>query len=263
MSDFADFHNHLIPGVDDGAVDDEQADAALTALSEQGVVAVITTPHLDGSLTSNAHLLTRRLEELDLGWARLERVAARHPGLKVMRGAEIMLNTPEPDVSDPRVRLGGGNFVLVEFGFMTVPPNSAAVLRRLRDSGVVPVLAHPERYAGVHPASELPGQWRASGALLQINAGSVSGRYGPDAQANAHALLKNAQVDYICSDYHARGRPALQGCHRVLSEAGAAEQAMMLMSTNPRRLIAGEMPLPVQPVAQSGRGSLLRRLFRR
>lgn len=264
MMELADFHSHLMPGVDDGAVDEAESSAALTALHEQGVRSLITTPHVDGSLTQKPAQLEERLAELDRGWSRLQAVARAFPDMTVMRGAEVMLDTPDPDLSDARLRLNGGVFVLVEFGFMTVPPNSAAVLRRVRDSGIVPVLAHPERYAGMRPGSELPTQWREAGALLQMNAGSLTGRYGPDARANAQSLLGAGLVDFICSDYHARGRPALSGCLRSLTEAGAEEQASLLMSANPRRLAAGDMPLPILPLPQRSSGqTLLRRLFGR
>lgn len=264
MTELADFHSHLMPGVDDGAVDEAEAAAALGALREQGVRSLITTPHIDGSLTLKPGQLAERLAELDRAWSRLQDVARQFPDMTVMRGTEVMLDTPDPDLSDPRLRLDGGSFVLVEFGFMTVPPNSAAVLRRLRDGGIVPVLAHPERYAGMRPGSDLPAQWREAGALLQMNAGSISGRYGPEPRANAQALLGAGLVDFICSDYHARGKPALSGCLRVLTESGAAEQASLLMSANPRRMFAGEMPLPIMPVAARSSGqTLLRRLFGR
>jgi len=259
----ADFHSHLMPGVDDGATDEAESSPALATLQEQGVVALITTPHVDGSITTDPAALAARLAALDAGWARLQRVAAGFDGVSVMRGAEIMLDTPDPDLSDARLRLNGGDFVLVEFGFMTVPPNSAAALRRLRSAGVVPVLAHPERYSGLTRESDLPQQWREAGALLQVNAGSLTGRYGAEAQSIAHGLLRAGLVDYIGSDYHARGRPALAGCYRMLTEMGAGEQAMLLMSTNPRRLIAGEPPLPALPVQETSRGGLLRRLFGR
>jgi protein-tyrosine phosphatase len=73
--------------------------------------------------------------------------------MAVHRGAEVALDTPDPDLSDDRVRLAGTRFVLVEFAYMTVPPNAGSVLRRIRDAGWVPVLAHPERYTRLGGAS--------------------------------------------------------------------------------------------------------------
>lgn len=239
-----DFHNHLIPGVDDGAVDDAEAVAALHAFADQDVLTIIATPHVQGSL--GAAEMAERLAEIDAGWARLVELGLRQfPQLALHRGAEVMLDTPRPELTDERLRLDGGSFVLVEFPFMAVPPNSAGAIQAIAAGGLVPIVAHPERYSGVTPESQLPAQWRGSGALLQINAGSLTGRYGPQARANALALLERGVVDYLCSDYHARGRPSTQAARKILVEMDAAEQADLLTAVNPRRLLAGERPIPV------------------
>jgi protein-tyrosine phosphatase len=245
--ELVDFHNHLIPGVDDGAVDETESSAAIEAFLANGVNRFVATPHVDGSLTLRGELLRDRLQELDEGWRRLTVVLQRFPAMSAYRGAEVMLDTPEPDLSDPRLRLNGGHYVLVEFPFMTVPPRSTRVIEYLRGTGVIPIIAHPERYGGMQPASPLPGEWRQAGAHLQVNAGSLTGRYGQRARANAFALLERGVVDYMCSDYHARGRPATTSARNLLAELRGAEQSELLFSVNPRRMLNGEPPLPVPP----------------
>jgi protein-tyrosine phosphatase len=239
-----DFHNHVIPAVDDGAADDEQAAAALQAFVAQGVMVVIATPHVNGLLTLRPEALQKRLAEIDDGWSRLERIAGGID-VRIHRGAEVMLDTPAPDFTDKRLRLAGGAYVLVEFPYMSVPPRSDAVLRHIRLTGRVPVIAHPERYHGVVEASPLPADWKEVGALLQINAGSVTGRYGPQARANAIDLLQRGLADYVCSDFHARGQPLTSKALRALEEAGAGEQADLLIRVNPLRLLEGAPPLKV------------------
>jgi protein-tyrosine phosphatase len=240
-----DFHNHVIPGVDDGAADDEQAAAALEAFSDQSIDTLIATPHINASLTLSPALLQERLAEIDAGWGRLTRiVTSRFPAMHVHRGAEIMLDTPQLVLDDPRLRLAGGRFALVEYPFMSVPPQSTSVLQLLVRAGVVPVIAHPERYTSFAAMSMLPAEWKAAGALLQVNAGSILGRYGPQARDAAFALLERGMADYICSDFHARGRPATAAARTALLELGGEEIADILISVNPRRLLDDEMPLP-------------------
>jgi protein-tyrosine phosphatase len=254
LSGIIDFHNHIIPGVDDGAQTAEESVAALEAMLAHGVVEVITTPHFDASLTQREPAAAMRLQELDAGWARLEAVAGRVAGVRIHRGAEVMLDTPNPDLSDARLHLAGGQFVLVEFPFMTVPPESARVLTHLRNGGLIPVIAHPERYNGVTPGSHLPVEWRGAGALLQVNGASLIGKYGKGPRANAHDLLARGLVDYISSDYHTRGSPQVREYQAWLAEQNGGEQAQLLMETNPARMLRGEMPLPVMPLRASAPG---------
>lgn len=257
-----DFHNHLMPAVDDGAQGDDDVRHALAAFVEQGVEAVITTPHLDGSVTARPEVLAGRLEAFDVAWRRLVALARdAHPGLELDRGAEVKLDSPEPDLSDARVRLAGTPFALVEFPHLMIPPESARALFNLSANGWVPIVAHPERYAGIERRLDIVGEWRRVGARLQVNQGSVLGRYGPRAQAIALALLERGWVDYLASDYHARGAPHTAACRAALLERGAEEQAELLMKVNPARIPAGEVPIPVPPLPRK-RG-LVDRIFAR
>jgi len=254
-----DFHSHLVPGVDDGARDLDEARSGLAAFRESGVTCVITTPHFQGSLTHRPAELAARLEELDRGWAALSELAeSEFPELSVRRGVEVMLDTPSPDLGDERLRLDGGPFVLVEFPYMTVPPRSSDTISELRLQGWRPIIAHPERYMGVDVGFEVAEEWRRVGGRLQVNAGSIVGRYGTEVQRRALLLLEKGWVDYIASDFHSRGRTRLRRCREALEEMGGAEQAALLMEVNPARLVAGEDPVPVP--ALRPRRSLWRRL---
>jgi protein-tyrosine phosphatase len=243
-----DFHNHLIPGVDDGAADAEQTREAVETFLSQGVDRVVCTPHVSGEATRRPAEMAELMERLDAGWLQAQEVAKDFPGMTLMRGAEIMLDTPDPDVSDPRVRLAGTRFVLVEFPFMAVPPHGPRALFQLKMAGWAPVVAHPERYHNAADDFSDAEEWRRVGALLQVNSGSLLGRYGPKAQSLAWGLLERGWADYLSTDWHARGRCPAQEARRALADRGAEEQAVLLTETNPERLLASQAPLPVPPV---------------
>ena len=251
--DYTDFHNHLIPGVDDGAQDAEFSAGALGAFRREGVLRLITTPHFDGALTQQPERLAARMAELDAGWdvlCGLVSADAELNGspLRVERGVELMLNVPDPDCSDARVRLAGTHFVLVEFQGLQLPPvNAAMAMGFIRKAGWIPVLAHPERYRNLESLAPL-WEFLTAGALLQVNAGSLFGDYGSTAQSRAQEILAHGLASYVCSDYHARGEPGSARFARALGEAGFAEQAELLLGENPGRLLADEAPLPVPPV---------------
>lgn len=245
-----DVHSHLMPGVDDGARDDDEAAGALERLRDDGVETAITTPHFQGSLTLDPGRQAERLAELDRGWERLLEVRARGNGVpNLVRGVEVLLDVPDPRVDDERLRIAGGPFVLVEFPHMTVPPAPTRPLEALRAAGCIPVVAHPERYDGMgsSPADAVAEarRWRDAGAYLQVNGLALIGRYGDSVRRVAIALLEAGVVDYLGSDYHSRGKPRISDYRDVVRELGNEDSWTLLSHTNPGRMAEGKAPIPV------------------
>ena len=253
MAGFTDFHNHLMPAVDDGAKDAGFSAGALVAFRREGVRQVITTPHFDGALTHQPDRLAARLAELDAGWAALRGVLAKDAEnvgagvIRLERAAEVMLNVPDPDLSDARLRLAGTSFALVEYPMLQLPPvNATAPIVHIRHAGYTPVVAHPERYRNLESLRTLR-ELVAAGAVLQVNAGSFFGDYGSSAQRWALEILGAGLASYVCSDYHARGEPGVARVAQAFAASGYAEQATLLLEVNGARLLEGKMPEPVPP----------------
>jgi protein-tyrosine phosphatase len=261
-----DLHSHLVPGVDDGARSIADAMEGLGRMVARGVDTIITTPHLDGSLTRDPGALRERLATVDAAFGELQAAASRaHPTLTLMRGHEVKLDIPDPDLSDPRIRLGNSNFILVEWPRLLIPPETPPVLARLGSAGVRLLIAHPERYGGYDPELHLVEKWRKEGAFLQANFGSLIGRYGPAPRAVAFRLLERGWVDCLATDFH--GRPHLRlfldAARETFERLGAERAWDMLTQVNPERISRGDEPLPVPPV-EGGRGLVdrIRSLFR-
>jgi protein-tyrosine phosphatase len=246
-----DFHSHLIPGVDDGSRTVDQSISSLQAMAAQGMTTCVTTPHFDASLTRNAATLAQRLGEIDAAWARLGEALATRSGLpqlpQLLRGTEVMLDEPEVDLSDPRIRLNGGRFILCEFPGMRFPPNAEWGISNLVSQGWQPIVTHPERYRNLDPRLRVLARLREAGAVFQVNAGSLTGLHGEPAMRTADRILALGWAEYLSSDFHARGVPATLGAIKLLHAQGAKAQATRLTEENPARMLAGEDPLPVAP----------------
>ncbi|MFP3949116.1 MAG: tyrosine-protein phosphatase [Longimicrobiales bacterium] len=264
-SGLGDLHSHLVPAVDDGARSLEDALEGIARMKDAGIRRIVTTPHLEGSLTREPDGFTSFLDRMDAAWQKVSAAAAeRFPDVEFHRGQEVMLDIPDVDFSDERIRLAGTSFVLVEWPRLHVPPETPRVVSRIGFGGLKPVIAHPERYGGVDPDLEIMGEWRRMGAYLQVSYGSFVGRYGDRAKGRAFRLLERGWIDYLSTDFHARPNLELylDQAREILEEAGADEQFSILASTNPARLLRDEEPVPVPGIeAESGPWKRLRRLF--
>lgn len=231
-----DLHTHLLPGVDDGAETTEQAVAVLAKFKEQGVAAVCCTPHLKASELAEApcHDLDELLREL---------AAAAPAAPRLVRGFEIMLDIPSPVFGDRCVTLGGTRYVLVEFGRLVPADASVEALGRIAAQGLIPLLAHPERYAACNP--ETARRWREAGAILQLDATTLMG--DSKRAERARDLLSAGLATIVASDNHGDGRSLLASVE-WLEAHGAREQARLLATENPGAILADAPTLDVPPV---------------
>jgi protein-tyrosine phosphatase len=244
-----DFHNHLMPGVDDGAANINESREGLVAFRAERVADVITTPHLRASMIDRRDEFEPFMDALETAWSALTLLATEEfPEMSIERGAEVMLDIPNPNLSDPRVRLAGTSFVLIEFPFMSIPPHSTPAVRNIVESGWIPVIAHPERYRNMPGNHDLVEHWRDAGARIQVNSGSLVGQYGSTAKNIAWELLRRGCVDYLSSDYHSRGKCTVGEAVAALEKRDATTQLYALMTGNPERLLRNEMPASVDPL---------------
>ena len=245
-----DIHTHLLPGVDDGSPNADHSAMVLARLHREGTRGIVCTPHLNASravaapFDEHARLLAQLRDKSP-------------PGLVLYSGFEIMLDTAAFELSDPRLGLGGSRAVLVEFPRRGLPPDATEQLLRARSQGLVPVVAHPERYHGC--TTQIVATWRELGAAIQCDAMALLGG-GPMTEF-ARAMLSAGQVDILASDNHG-DRRSLTAAVTWLTEIGGGTQAGILTSENPALLLAGGPLRPVPPVSfQRGMFDRLRELI--
>ncbi len=231
-----DIHSHLLPGVDDGSPSIEVSAPVLRRFAEGGVEVLVCTPHLMASDAARAPYNQYRQLLGDLR-------AAVPAGPELKLGWEIMLDMPGSDLRHPQLGLGGSKAVLVEFPRMSIPPHASDELFRLRTSGIIPVLAHPERYHGC--TVEQVEEWRRVGAVIQMDGAALLGSHRT--AALAREMLARGYADVIASDNHGDSR-SLMAVRDWLLEHGTEEQARLLTRDNARRLLANEPLQNVPPL---------------
>jgi protein-tyrosine phosphatase len=235
----ADLHFHLLPGVDDGPSDIEQSlDLARAAVAE-GTDTVVATPHVRSDYVTDVQELRERVDEMRA------RLAAAGIGLAVLRGGELgheMIGRLRQDELDALAQgPPGARWLLVETPFGGIGADFHAATDELRDRGFGVLVAHPERSVdAITCGSAGLRRELAAGSLAQVNAMSLAGRHGEDAEAAGLALVHEGLVSVVASDAHGPTRPpALTLARRAMLERGVPERvALSLTESVARRLLA-------------------------
>ena len=234
---FVDLHSHVLPGVDDGATSEAHAAAMLDGLAALGVGEQCVTPHQRaGKYLPSAAAIANALA----GVERLRRPG--HPSLRL--GAESMWD----DVflgriaADEIPRYHGTSAFLVELPPALLPPAARDTLFRLRVRGLVPVLAHPERYEPLWGDDELARGLRTVCAFV-VDLGAVGGFHGRREAKAARHLLETGLACAVATDAHEVGdlQQAAAGLAWIEKKLGAAALER-LFSDAPRAILAGELP---------------------
>lgn len=232
-----DLHTHLLPGVDDGARSAEQAAQVLKRMAGAGVTDICLTPHVLSSMLGRGVPSTH-----DHAYAGLTPLAGETPRLH--RGAEVMLDRPlDPGVASERTAtLGGSRYLLVEFPRLVVFGAVIQALTRVIEIGLVPVLAHPERYACCTVGAVR--QWKELGALMQVDATTLLSLHGRGNRARR--LVGEGLADLLASDNHGDNR-MMTGAVDLLVEQNGDLQASLLTERNPEAILANEALEAVPP----------------
>lgn len=237
-----DLHNHVLPGVDDGAHDLEMALRMLDIAAGQGITHVACTPHAN----DRANGQTDRLFQsafLELQAAASERGLPVELSLasELMLGADILRVLSLPFATYK----GQKKYFLIEFPVETPFEIILNVVKTVRRTGPHPVLAHFERFSRAQRTAEQVRTLRSEGAIISLDAGSLEGQFGPVMEKRSKQLLEWNVADILASDAHddaAHGFRLKAGREAAAAIIGE-EAAGRLVWENPRRVWEG-LPWP-------------------
>jgi protein-tyrosine phosphatase len=240
MPAYVDLHLHLLPAVDDGARTVEDALTMARALIQVGFTQAAPSPH-------------HRPQYASYDRQRCAQVRGELQGSLQAAGLALELHeNAENDFLDDafvgelgtaRARcVGQGKAMLVEAPYVGPLPSLLELLFKMRLKGHLPVIAHPERC----PEFERPGRAAeavAQGALLQLDLGSLTGRYGKAAQRLARDFLSRGLYALAASDLHSpvNAEAWLSHALQTLTREVGAGGVTSLLETTPRRLLMGQV----------------------
>jgi protein-tyrosine phosphatase len=238
-SGFVDIHCHLLPGIDDGAKSWEESLAMARMAVADGIGTIVVTPHQLGSFAHNhGEAIRERTEELAQMLAKHEIPLSVLPGadVRVESGMIALVRQGEVlSLADHR------RHILLELPHELYFPLDR-LLVELNAAGMVGILSHPERNAGIMAKPAIVGPLVDAGCLMQITAGSLLGTFGPQSQSVAERLATDGLVHFVSTDAHGlkSRRPQLAAAHRRMAELVGPVLADQCCRDNPAAVAAGQ-----------------------
>jgi protein-tyrosine phosphatase len=205
----------------------EQSIKVLREMATLGVTDVCLTPHLQAGKAEAGPPAAH-----DAAYQALMASAPSVPRLH--RGAEVMLDRPitRPVALARNVTLARTRYILVEFPRLVAYETVTNALTQVVELGLVPILAHPERYSCC--SVEAVRHWRTLGAKTQVDATTLLA-----AQARgqrARSLVSEGLADILAGDNHGDSRSVATGA-RFLEAQDGREQVELLAVKNPRAIL--------------------------
>ncbi|MFD2615090.1 tyrosine-protein phosphatase [Paenibacillus gansuensis] len=224
-----DIHCHILPGVDDGAKTLEESVGMARLAYEDGVRAIIATPHFTDSLRVKRETVLRLTADVQ------DALELAGIPLKVYPGNELRLESF--DFVKEQVRhqsfcyLGrNGNFVLLEQRWAEYTDSTPEVIRWFADQGVQPIIPHPERHIFFRTEPQLLLDCLEAGAWTQVSADSLIGKNSKEAEEFAYWMIDGNYVHTLATDAHNLIRkPNLSEGFARVRQRGGAKQAEAIM----------------------------------
>lgn len=236
MEGYFDIHCHILPGVDDGAKDMEEALRMILKAHEEGTRIITATPHYQaGRENVSSEKLKNLTDELN------QEVKKAGRDILILLGNELMYSTDLIIHLNQKAALtiDGTRYILVEFMPGTPFREIREGLNHCIYAGYIPILAHAERYACLLKKAELVEELVKLGSYIQINASSITGGI-TDPRANfGHRLIKKGWVHFIGSDAHGSEErpPILKNAALILKKKYGEDLVRQLLWDNPMTML--------------------------
>ena len=257
-----DMHCHILPGVDDGAENLEEALEMARIAQSEGIKKIVNTSHFHPEF--NYKMGDILLDEIN---SFNEVLKANNIDIEVLLGNEIYYTDGIIEQLQELnfYTLNNSKYLLIEFSPMNFPKNLPDIVYEVKLKGYTPVLAHVERYSSIIEDPNIIYDCIKEGAIIQVNASSILGKNGKEAKKVSDILLDNNMVHIIASDAHGsqRRRPQLREAYDFVKNKYSKDLADNLFKNNQSLIMANkDIIIPRASMYKEKRG-LFGKLFKR
>jgi protein-tyrosine phosphatase len=207
----------------------------LRAAAESGTTDIVATPHSNAQYRYQAGLLEERTQQL---------AASTGGRPRIHRGCDLHLSFDNIDevLREPgKYSINGKQYLLVECPDFHIGAHMEGVLQQLLDSGIVPIVTHPERNPVLQGKLGRVEEWVELGCLVQVTALSIASGFGRTAHRAADRLLEQGLVHVVASDAHdpEHRHARLDEAYGMVRARYGEEEAEILFTHNPQAIIEG------------------------
>lgn len=228
-----DLHSHLVYGVDDGVKNLEESILMIKAAYDNGYRYLITTPHyIEDSIYSSPFIKNKAIIELIQNELSLNNI-----DVKLLLGNEVMFTNNILELLDSGeiAKLNNSRYLLIELPESIVIDTLVDKIDSLINKGIVPVIAHPERYDYIE--IDILKTLVNHGALLQMNLGSILGKYGKKVKKRSQKLLKQRLIHVVGSDTHGKDNFCYQVEARKVVNKIDPIMVELIFNINPGKIV--------------------------
>lgn len=195
-ANYIDIHNHLLPGIDDGAPNVADSNKMIAAIKKMNIFKAIATPHTYIGQWDNTPKTIENAFKLAI---------KDKENLLFLKGfaSEYMLTLDLIDLAKKeRLLCLHENYLLIEIQTRNFQLNLYEMLFELQLLNYKLILAHPERYVYLCDDLTKLKKLKSFGIFFQLNLLSLTGYYGATITKNAIQLLDNNLYDFSGTDIH-------------------------------------------------------------
>ena len=194
-----DVHSHILYGIDDGAKTIDESLNILKKAYSSGITDIVLTPHF----IINSKYSCNNQDKVKLVNNIKEKLIDEGIDINLYLGNEVYLDSGISSLINTDIStINGSRYMLIEFPMNRESTIIDDVLYELNKKGIIPVIAHPERYIYYYKNYDFFYDLIDRGCLLQGNVGSLYGIYGIKAKRMIKGLLKRKMITMMGSDVH-------------------------------------------------------------
>ncbi|MEG0180691.1 MAG: CpsB/CapC family capsule biosynthesis tyrosine phosphatase [Peptostreptococcaceae bacterium] len=257
-----DIHCHILPNVDDGSKSLEESIEMAKIAQNEGIKTIVNTSHYHPDFKyKKGQELSEVLNDFN------NTLKKQGINVDIILGNELYFtddligNLQDLDFNT----LNNSRYLLIEFSPNNFPKNLVDVVYEIKLRKYIPILAHVERYPKIQENPNLIYDCINEGALIQINAASVIGKNGNEAEKVSEILLANNMVHFIATDAHSstKRRPLLKETYNYITKKYSEDVSKKLFIENQKCILEDQDLHFVEPREYIEKKSLLKRLFKR